>query len=158
MDVLNSLQLSYQLHLFSFQVSPLILFSSLFILVQYFSWKVRQRPTTITLEHKYVMKTDNLNLKHVAVAAWKMSVFRVFLVGIFPHSDRKNSEHGHFSRSVLFFKLSLYFSSNFHQFLLSRKINPLVPGFHSKVTHTNLKLSGLIKEVWPLSGHRALKG
>ena len=41
--------------------------------------------------------------------AWKVSVFGVFLVGIFPHSDwiwenmdQKNSEYGHFSRSVYY--------------------------------------------------------
>ena len=48
---------------------------------------------------------------------WKVSVFGVFLVGIFPHSywtqrgtvrmrvntDRKNSEYGHFSRSECFY-------------------------------------------------------
>ena len=28
--------------------------------------------------------------------AWKVSVFRVFLVSIFPHSDQKNPEYGHF--------------------------------------------------------------
>ena len=35
-------------------------------------------------------------LKHTA---WKVSVFVVFLVRIFPHTDQKNSEYGHFSRS-----------------------------------------------------------
>ena len=31
--------------------------------------------------------------------AWKVSVFGVFLVRIFPHSDQKNFEYGYFSRS-----------------------------------------------------------
>ena len=31
--------------------------------------------------------------------AWKMSVFGVFQVRIFPHLDQKNSEYGHFSQS-----------------------------------------------------------
>ena len=34
------------------------------------------------------------------IIAWKVSVFRVFLNCIFPHSDQKNSEYGLFSRSV----------------------------------------------------------
>ena len=33
-------------------------------------------------------------------AAWNVSVFGVFLVRIFPYSDQKNPEYGHFSRSV----------------------------------------------------------
>ena len=45
--------MSYYLHLFPFRVHPLILFSSLYLLVQYFSWRVRQRPTKITLGHTY---------------------------------------------------------------------------------------------------------
>ena len=40
--------------------------------------------------------------------------------------------------------------------------NPLVPGVHQKVTHTqtNLQLWGvsLFKYVWPFSEHQALKG
>ena len=42
-----------------------------------------------------------------SVTAWKVSIFAVFLVRIFPHSDlirentdQKNSEYGHFSHSV----------------------------------------------------------
>ena len=32
---------------------------------------------------------------------WKVLVFWVFLALIFPHSDQKNSEYGHFLRSVV---------------------------------------------------------
>ena len=32
--------------------------------------------------------------------AWNVFIFGVFLVRIFPHSDQKNSEYGHFLRSV----------------------------------------------------------
>ena len=45
--------MSYYLHLFPFRVHPLILFSSLYLLVQYFSWRVRQRQTKITLVYTY---------------------------------------------------------------------------------------------------------
>ena len=34
-------------------------------------------------------------------SAWKVSVFGVVLVQIFPHSDQNNSEYGHFLRSVI---------------------------------------------------------
>ena len=60
--------------------------------------------------------SDNLKKKLKMNTMWKVSVFRVFLVRIFPHSDwirreteysvqmrentnQKNSEYGHFSRS-----------------------------------------------------------
>ena len=35
------------------------------------------------------------------VIAWKVSVFGVFVVRIFPHSDQENFEYGHLSRSGL---------------------------------------------------------
>ena len=36
---------------------------------------------------------------HIKYTAWEVSAFGVFLVRIFPHSDQKNSEYGHFSHS-----------------------------------------------------------
>ena len=37
----------------------------------------------------------------VGYTAWKVSVFAVFLVQMRENTDQKNSEHGHFSRSVI---------------------------------------------------------
>ena len=50
-----------------------------------------------------------LNVFEIPVTAWKVYVFAVILVRIFPYSvqmrknvDQNNSEYGHFSRSVFF--------------------------------------------------------
>ena len=50
-----------------------------------------------------------LSGKHVTYTAWKMFIFGVVLVHIFPYSvwmrqntDQKNSEYGHFSSALLF--------------------------------------------------------
>ena len=40
------------------------------------------------------MKTYQVHIKYTA---WEVSLFGVFLVRIFPHSDQDNSEYGHFS-------------------------------------------------------------
>ena len=49
---LSQIVLTFTSH--SFQVRSLILFSSLFILMQYFSWRVLQRPTTKTLGDSFI--------------------------------------------------------------------------------------------------------
>ena len=41
--------------------------------------------------------------------AWKVSVFGVFLFRMQENKDQKNSEYGHFSRSVIIFLISILF-------------------------------------------------
>ena len=73
--------------------------------------------------------------------AWKVSVFRVFLVCIFPHSDwirirtRKNSECGHFFRSE---------DSHYDKFNHLR----LICKFLLTLTHS-LRLAALLKWILP---------
>ena len=45
---------------------------------------------------------QNWKSLYYAITAWKRSVFRIFLIGILPHSDQKNSEYGYFLHSECF--------------------------------------------------------
>ena len=51
-------------------------------------------------KHKEATKGIIINIYKISHTPWKVSVFGVILVRIFPHSDQNSSDYGHFLRSA----------------------------------------------------------
>ena len=109
--------LSLQCHLFFLNDLELLFTQQLIFDVIFFS---SNEQWSSIFHHRRAFKTASLEIyKKAVVTAWKMSVFGVFLVRIFPlwteyreilrispysfqiwkNADRKNYKYGHFSRS-----------------------------------------------------------
>ena len=61
---------------------------------KYFKIKLRR--------HNYWSKYEIISLNRKPITAWKVSVFRDFLVQMWENTDQKNSEYGHCSLGVLY--------------------------------------------------------
>ena len=81
------------------------------------------RTTENNLENNSKLENIKLNIM-VSDTAWKVSVFRVVLVRIFPQSDQNNYEYGHFLRSKIWAIFSFFsrcYSFSKHNFELTAK-------------------------------------
>ena len=62
----------------------------------------------ITFDRIYAIYRSSIQMfssiafRQILFTVWKVSVFEVFLVRIFPHLDKRNYEYGHFSNSDCF--------------------------------------------------------
>ena len=85
----------------SFKIGVLKNFA-IFTGLQHFWWLLMKRKKVKLVDEDFTQQQKHGVIKNYQTnTTWNVSVFGVFLIPIFPHSDQKNFEYRHFLSSVI---------------------------------------------------------